>query len=411
MITDIHLLSLQTETDKNRLFQNLKNQKKDFRLELIIFGVFWLVAPFLPGKSNQKPLIENMTYGKALLVFGIIFLIPLLISYFKKLHKAVRAYQTDVKRIIITSVIAKKKNPIFHKDKYRLQLGDSYLRKLYLPRHDFDRFEIGNLLKIEISETGKQLIRIVKANENIIKRVQNTVPAYPGSANRSYTSVLFNREKSAGKSKAGFFAALIPGKQNFISTIILYTNILIFIAMLISGVSIYKPQVIDMVNWGGNIRVLTIGKNEYWRLATNIFIHAGIIHLLMNILGFILISLFVEPILGHKKFLLLYFFTGLCASLTSLWWHTNVVSVGASGAILGLYGFFLALLVLVKKEHQKVNASMIVTVLIFIGYSLIAGLKGNTDNAAHIGGLIAGFFAGVVMTLYLFYKRKEEVSA
>ena len=124
-MTDIHLLTAQTETDRKRLLQNLKNQKKDLRLELIIFAAIWLVAPFLTNRPNQKPLIESMSYGLALLFFGLLFLIPLSLSYFNKVHKAVLGLQTGFKRVIITQVTDKEESPLFRKDEYCLKFADS----------------------------------------------------------------------------------------------------------------------------------------------------------------------------------------------------------------------------------------------------------------------------------------------
>lgn len=397
-MTDIHLLTVQTESDKKRLLQNLKNQKKDFWLELIIFTGIWLVAPFLTNRPNQKPLIENMSYGMALLFFGLIFLIPLSITYFKKVHKAVLGLQTELKRVIVTQVTDKVKNSLFRKDEYCLKLADDYLRKLYFPMKNFDQFQIGEKLRIEVSENGKQIIKITKATEKIIERLAKKAPNDSLSEKRPYKSVLFGKGKEEQISFLSFFSFFIPSKHNFISVIILDINILVFLSMLIGGVSIYKPLVIDIVNWGGNIRELTIEQGEYWRLLTNVFVHAGIIHLLMNAIGFIFVSAFVEHILGKRRFLLFYLFTGLCASLTSVWWHDNIVSAGASGAIFGLYGFFLALLVLVNKKDREVNSGMITTILLYIGYNLVMGLTGNIDNAAHIGGLISGFLSGAVLT-------------
>lgn len=384
-MTDIHLLTTQTDSDKKRLFQNLRNQKKDFRLELIIFGAFWLVSPFLTNRPNQKPLIESMTYGMALLFFGLIFLIPLSITYFRKVHKAVLGCQTDIKRVIVTRVTDKIKNPLFRKDEYRLKVADDYLRTLYFSKHNFNHFEVGDILRIEISENGKQVIKITKATEKIIERLAKKTPEYTTSGKQSYKSLLFRKDTKEKGSFLSFFTFLIPSKHHFISAIILDINLLIFVFMLISGVSIYKPQVIDIVNWGGNVKALTIEQGEYWRLLTNVFVHIGIIHLLMNAIGFVFVSVFVEHILGRKWFMFLYLLTGLCASLTSVWWHNNIVSAGASGAIFGLYGFFLALLVFVNKKDREVNRGMIITILIFVGYNLVMGLTGNIDNAAHIG--------------------------
>jgi rhomboid protease GluP len=406
-MTDIHLLTAQTETDRKRLLNNFKEQRKDFRLELIITGAIWLVAPFLTNRPNQKPLIESMSYGEALLFFGLFLLIPLSYTYFKKLHKAVLALQTDTKRIIVTQVLDKVEKPLFRKHDYCLHLADGYVRKLYFPRHKFDQFEMGEPVRIELSENGRQVIRITKATERIIERLAKKAPAYAVSEKRSYKAVLFETEAGEEESFFRFFSFLVPSKHNFVSAVILDINILVFMLMLLSGVSIYKPLVIDIINWGGNSRVLTLEYGEYWRLLTNVFVHIGIMHLLMNAIGFIFVSVFIEQILGKKWFVFLYLLTGLCASLTSIWWHANVVSAGASGAIFGLYGFFLALLVLVNKKDRAVNGGMITTVLLFVGYNLVVGLTGNIDNAAHIGGFITGFISGAVM-LFLGVVRKKR---
>lgn len=129
----------------------------------------------------------------------------------------------------------------------------------------------------------------------------------------------------------------------------------------------------------------------------------------MNTLGFIFVSLFVEQITGSRLFLLLYLFTGICASLLSAWWHyNNASSVGASGAIFGLYGFFLAVLIAADKKDREVNAGIISSVLIFVGYNLVVGLTGNIDNAAHIGGLVSGFILGIASVRLRWLKKKEE---
>jgi membrane associated rhomboid family serine protease len=103
-----------------------------------------------------------------------------------------------------------------------------------------------------------------------------------------------------------------------------------------------------------------------------------------------------------------YLVTGLLASATSLWWHHAVVSVGASGAIFGLYGTFLALLVtqVFPKEFSK---AFLTSTLFFVGYNLVMGLAGGIDNAAHIGGLVSGFCIGLLLSPRL--KREAEYEA
>lgn len=396
-MTDLHILTFLTATDKKHLLQNLKTKKKDFRLELIIFVAILFIAPFLTNSTGQKPLIESMGYGMAFLFFGLIFLIPLSFSYFRKVHKAVLGCQTDFKRIIVTQVIDKKENPLFHKEDYCLKLADLYVKKLYFPKRQFDQFKIEDTVRVELSENGKQVIKITQATETLIEHILKKEIVLPDNLKKSYSSVFFGKEAGNKISFKPIYSFFIPTKQNFVSKIILDINFFVFIIMLLSGVSIYKPLVLDIVNWGGNVKLLTIEQHQYWRLVTNTFIQIGIVHLLMNTLGFIFIAAFIEQKLGRLWFACMYIFTGICASLTSVMWHNNTVSAGASGAIFGLYGFFLAILIIVKKEHRQVNSRMLSMTLIFICYNLLMGIRGNIDNAAHIGGLVSGFLLGVVI--------------
>ena len=99
--------------------------------------------------------------------------------------------------------------------------------------------------------------------------------------------------------------------------------------------------------------------------------------------------------MGSRKISIVYFFSGILASLSSFLFNDFSVSVGASGAIFGLYGFFLAR-ILTKTIDKVISQVFLSTILIFVGYNLVMGLSGNIDNAAHIGGLITGFLIGIV---------------
>jgi rhomboid protease GluP len=82
--------------------------------------------------------------------------------------------------------------------------------------------------------------------------------------------------------------------------------------------------------------------------------------------------------------------TGIAASAASLYWNDYVVSAGASGAIFGLYGVFLALL-LFKVVSAQVRQQLLTSIMLFVGFNLLYGIKDGIDNAAHIGGLLSGF--------------------
>lgn len=200
---------------------------------------------------------------------------------------------------------------------------------------------------------------------------------------------------------------LIPKPDNgfFATHIFIELNLLIFLIMFFSGLGLVTFRGNDLLAWGANFRP-NVMNGEYWRLFTSTFLHGGLLHLLMNMYGLFFIGLFLEPILRFKRFALFYVLTGVIASICSVWWHTATVSVGASGAIFGMYGIFLALLLtkLFPKDFQK---SFLINTLIFVGYNLLYGLTGGIDNAAHIGGLMSGLLIGFLIYPQLKEERKE----
>jgi len=192
-----------------------------------------------------------------------------------------------------------------------------------------------------------------------------------------------------GKEMAGIFK---PRPGYFATPIILFLNILVFLVMVFAGLGFVSFSSMDLLQWGANFKPSVV-EGQWWRLFTSMFLHNGIIHLASNMIGLIFVGILLEPVLGSKRFAIFYLLAGLFASLTSIWWYTATVSVGASGAIFGLYGIFTALL-LSNVFPKSFSKSFLVTMGIFIGYNLIMGLNGGIDNAAHIGGLISGLIIG-----------------
>ena len=209
---------------------------------------------------------------------------------------------------------------------------------------------------------------------------------------------------SGNASEGGFLSFFIPRKDFFFTPLLIDINILIFILMVASGVHVLTPDSLSLLNWGANFRPMT-QEGDWWRLFTCCFIHIGILHLLMNMYGLLYIGVLLEPLLGRARFLSAYLLAGIISSLTSLWWHDLTVSAGASGAIFGMYGVFLAMLTtnLIEKEERD---ALLSSTVVFVGYNLLNGLRGGIDNAAHIGGLLSGVAIGYAMLPSI---RNEDV--
>ena len=204
-------------------------------------------------------------------------------------------------------------------------------------------------------------------------------------------NVFRNPVTTKGKIR-GVLAVFKPAKGFIITPVLIDLNIVVFILMISTGVSIFMPENESLINWGANFRPVTLD-GQWWRLITCCFLHIGIFHLLMNMYALLYIGLLLEPLLGWLKFATAYILAGIISSVTSLYWHELTISAGASGAIFGMYGVFLAMLStnLVEKTPRK---ALLTSIVVFVGYNLLNGMKGGIDNAAHIGGLTGGLIIG-----------------
>lgn len=200
------------------------------------------------------------------------------------------------------------------------------------------------------------------------------------------------RQPRVAKKSYGLLSFFLPVKGYFMTPLLANLNILLFFLMVATGVDILQPDGRSLLSWGANYKPLTL-YGQSWRLLTACFLHIGVVHLLLNMYALLSIGFLLEPYLGRRRFLAAYLLTGLVASLTSLWWHDAGISAGASGAIFGMYGVFLAMLTtsLIDPSARK---PLLVSIIIFVGYNLIGGLKDGIDNAAHLGGLLSGLAIG-----------------
>ena len=153
-----------------------------------------------------------------------------------------------------------------------------------------------------------------------------------------------------------------------------------------------------LIRMGGNFAPL-VQKDEPWRLFTALFLHGGLLHVGLNMWALHQAGQVVERLYGRAGFAVLYVVAGLLGNLASLWWKPGPVSVGASGAIFGVYGALLSYLMLQRGSvPNEIFREMRAGTLGFIGYSLFAGFSiPGIDNAAHLGGLLGGLVMGAAL--------------
>jgi rhomboid protease GluP len=216
----------------------------------------------------------------------------------------------------------------------------------------------------------------------------------PGLHDDKAKKFLASNKAYIEKELKALYDSFKPVKGFVAAPVLIIINTLVYVIMVISGFGIWELEAKELLEAGAIFKPY-IEKGEWWRLISGMFMHANFIHLFMNMVGLYLCGMFCENNIGTLKFTMAYFITGIAAGITSIEWHnTPVVSVGASGAIFGLYGTLLALLVF-KKIEPITRRIMLIFVGITAGYNLLVGfLSEGIDNSAHIGGLIAGFLIG-----------------
>lgn len=189
--------------------------------------------------------------------------------------------------------------------------------------------------------------------------------------------------------------------QPVVSIVLVAVNVLVFLLCSITGGLIYDRGMLDVFS--------VVVNKEYGRIIWAMFLHNGVSHIFNNMLILFFLGSMIEKEVGHIRFAVLYLLSGIGGNLLSLFVKMNngdmSASLGASGAIFGLDGVLLAMVLFSGRRMENVTP---VRVLLMILYSLYSGFTGiNIDNAAHVGGLITGFAAATVTCLIIRRKRRR----
>lgn len=159
----------------------------------------------------------------------------------------------------------------------------------------------------------------------------------------------------------------------------------------------------------GRLSLKEVLDGQWYRIFTSMFLHGGMSHLVGNMIMLFFLGNIVEKELGHIKYFVLYFMSGVAGAAASLWMQSVRIlsgemilgSIGASGAIFGMLGGLLWILI---RNKGKLAEMTFPRVLFLVCYSLYGGLTGtNVDNAAHFGGLVTGF----LVTALLYRKNRN----
>lgn len=205
-----------------------------------------------------------------------------------------------------------------------------------------------------------------------------------------------------------------PPRIPVATALLIALNVGVWLLQLASGFSPTRPSTLQLIAWGGDLPLYTL-TGDTWRLFTSMFLHSGIVHLGLNMYVLAFTAPRVELEFGTVRMLVIYLAGGLMASCASVFWNEMrstpdnpvgllTVSVGASGAVMALFGALLAGLVLPLPRFAHLPASQrpgidrgllqAVAINVGVGFTMQ-----GVDNSAHIGGLLGGILVGVVMAV------------
>jgi membrane associated rhomboid family serine protease len=183
------------------------------------------------------------------------------------------------------------------------------------------------------------------------------------------------------------------GGQPAVTYALIAINVVVFLAELVSGVSLLGNS------FGGSKIILHgalygpfVAGGDYWRLVTSGFLHFNLWHIAFNMYALYILGTMLEPAIGHVKFALIYFVALLAGSFGALVVNPHSLTVGASGAVFGLFG--AAILEMRARGIDPMSTGL----PLWLGINLVFSFTFNGISVGgHIGGLIGGALAGVAV--------------
>lgn len=267
----------------------------------------------------------------------------------------------------------------------------------------------------EMADLGKRTTKDVTAFEKAFAAVSQAASAaqlagWQADLEQLHMQTLQAAEEQTRQAAEVDNVMHISGSNLYVTYGLIGINVLVYLAMVVSGVNFFEPTSMDVLKWGASLPALDLS-GQWWRIFTSMFLHFGFIHIVMNMVALYMISIYMEPMLGKARWLTGYLCAGLIGGIVSLLLRKNelVVGAGASGAIFGTYGIFLALLT-TKVIPQHIRGNLLRFVLFFVAYNVFYGFKKGSgiDNGAHLGGLAGGMIIGYI---YYFSVRKPTLQS
>ena len=191
---------------------------------------------------------------------------------------------------------------------------------------------------------------------------------------------------------------LSEAKKYYLTVLLVFLNIVIFLICTFTGKLLYNKGAFCVWN--------VVVDKEYYRLLSAAFLHFDIQHLFNNMILLFFIGRIIEKHIGHIKYIIIYLLSGIGGNLLSGFWEIKTarysISAGASGAVFGLTGALLVLVLLHKGKLEEIRWQGVVIMILLSVYN--GFVTDNINNVAHLGGLAIG----IIVTLLVSIGRKND---
>jgi membrane associated rhomboid family serine protease len=243
--------------------------------------------------------------------------------------------------------------------------------------------------------------RFVEFQAASIEQSRNLVEALPKARSDGYERWTAVREFDARLREVG--------ARPWITSAVVFANVVIFVATALALKRVDLSAAPQMITWGANFAPLTL-HGQWWRLLSALFLHGNIAHVFFNMWALWNVGRLTEHLYGNWAFAFLYLACGVLSGLASIVWDPSRATIGASGAIFGIFAAVIVFSLHPRiRGAVKVPAALWVSTLVFALYNLAAGFfYPGVDNAAHVGGVLSGVILGACLVRPLDLKVRSR---
>jgi membrane associated rhomboid family serine protease len=292
-------------------------------------------------------------------------------------------------------------------------LGVPYRAEIFIPLRDITDVVQGDggnpdtrrepeWVRFQYETFGRH--RFIEFRTDSTEQATTLAEALPKARSDAFERWSLVREFDASLREAGGLPWITP--------VLVCANLIVFVAIALTLKTVNLMGAPQMLGWGANFAPLTL-HGQWWRLFTALFLHGNIAHVVFNMWALWNVGRLTERLYGNWAFAFLYLGCGVLSGLASIVWDPSRGTLGASGAIFGIFGACILFALLPRSRAAvRVPLALWLSASVFALYNLIAGFfVVGIDNAAHVGGVLSGLALGACLARPLTPEARRKFPA